>query len=145
MSRLRVFVSSVQKELESERLAVVQLVSTDSFLSAHCEPVLYELLPASPQKAVEDCLDVLRTCEIYLCIIYQAYGSKVGKLSITHQEYRGAKAKKMDILAYIKDSQDTQREAGTQGFFDEIRKDGFKYKRFATYPDLQREVRTSLL
>ncbi len=38
--RLRVFVSSVQKELEDERLIVQNLVNTDSFLSAHCVPVL---------------------------------------------------------------------------------------------------------
>ena len=33
--RLRVFVSSVQKEMEDERLVVQQLLSTDSFLAAH--------------------------------------------------------------------------------------------------------------
>ena len=50
---LRIFVSSVQKELEDERLIVQNLVSTDSFLSAHCAPILYELEPASPENAVE--------------------------------------------------------------------------------------------
>ena len=48
---LRIFVSSVQKELEDERLIVQNLVSTDPFLSAHCVPVLYEFEPASPSKA----------------------------------------------------------------------------------------------
>jgi len=42
---LRIFVNSVQKELEDERLIVQNLVSTDPFLSAHCVPVLYELEP----------------------------------------------------------------------------------------------------
>lgn len=37
---LRIFVSSVQKELEDERLIVQNLVNTDPFLSAHCLPVL---------------------------------------------------------------------------------------------------------
>jgi hypothetical protein len=45
MSKLRVFVSSVQKELEHERAAVAQLISTDPFLLKHCEPVLYDKEP----------------------------------------------------------------------------------------------------
>jgi len=52
----RVFVSSVQKELEDERLIVQNLVNTDPFLAAHCVPVLYELEPASPEKALDGCL-----------------------------------------------------------------------------------------
>lgn len=52
-AKLRVFVSSVQKELEDERLIVQNLVNTDSFLSAHCVPVLYEfeLLPGHLPRA----------------------------------------------------------------------------------------------
>ncbi len=48
--KLVVFVSSVQKELEDERLIVQNLVNTDAFLSAHCAPVLYEFEPASPER-----------------------------------------------------------------------------------------------
>jgi len=43
-AKLRLFVSSVQKELEDERLIVQNLVNTDAFLSAHCVPVLYEFV-----------------------------------------------------------------------------------------------------
>jgi ATP-dependent DNA helicase RecG len=34
--KLRVFASSVQKELEDERLIVQNLLNTDAFLSDHC-------------------------------------------------------------------------------------------------------------
>lgn len=51
IGKLRVFVSSVQKELENERLGVLSLLSTDQFLAAHLQAVLYELEPASSQKA----------------------------------------------------------------------------------------------
>jgi hypothetical protein len=54
-TRLRVFVISAQKELEDERLIVQNLVNTDSFLSVHCVPVLFELEPASPDNALESC------------------------------------------------------------------------------------------
>ena len=55
-ARLRVFVSSVQKELEDERVIVQNLLNTDPFLSAHCLPLLYEFEPASPDRALEGCL-----------------------------------------------------------------------------------------
>ena len=87
---LRVFVSSVQKELEDERLIVQNLVSTDLFLSAHCVPVLYEFEPASADKALEGCLKSLDACHVYLLIVGVQYGTPVDKMSITHAEYRRA-------------------------------------------------------
>ncbi len=47
MGKLRIFVSSVQKELENERTAVAEINTTDPFLNVHCMPVLYEYEPAS--------------------------------------------------------------------------------------------------
>jgi len=52
-TKLCVFVSSVQKELEDERLIVQNIINTDGFLSAHCSPVLYEFEPASPLTALD--------------------------------------------------------------------------------------------
>ena len=37
----RIFISSVQKELELERAAVAGLITTDPFLLQHCEPLLF--------------------------------------------------------------------------------------------------------
>jgi hypothetical protein len=62
-NKLSVFVSSVQKELEDERLIVQNLLNTDAFLSVHCVPVLYEFEPASPDKAAEGCLKALDGCQ----------------------------------------------------------------------------------
>jgi len=142
--RLRVFVSSVQKELEDERLIVQNLVNTDSFLSAHCVPVLYEFEPASPDKALEGCLKALDTCQIYLLIVAVQYGSLVGDLSVTHAEYRRAKAKKLPVLAFIKGDRNVKREEATNVFLREIDADGPKYKRFGNVIELQKEVRTAL-
>ena len=75
---LRVFVSSVQKELEDERLIVHNLLTTDPFLSAHCTPVLLELEPASPEKAIEACLRVLDTCDVAVLVVAVEYGALVG-------------------------------------------------------------------
>jgi ATP-dependent DNA helicase RecG len=67
--KLRIFVSSVQKELENERLTVLSLVTTDFFLLSHCDAVLYEHAPASPEKSAEECLELLDTCDVCLSII----------------------------------------------------------------------------
>ncbi len=143
--RLRVFVSSVQKELEDERLIVQNLVNTDSFLSAHCVPVLYEFEPASPDKALEGCLKALDTCQIYVLIVAVQYGSLVGDLSVTHAEYRRAKAKKLPVLAFIKGDRNVKREEATDAFLREIDADGPKYKRFGNVIELQKEVRAALV
>jgi len=94
-TKLCVFVSSVQKELEDERLIVQNLMNTDGFLSVYCTPVLYELEPASPEKALEGCLQSLDGCQVYLLIVGSEYGTPVGRLSITHSDYRRAKDRKL--------------------------------------------------
>jgi predicted HTH transcriptional regulator len=144
-AHLRVFVSSVQKELEDERLIIQNLVSTDPFLAAHCTPVLYEFEPASPDKALEGCLRSLDACHVYLLIVAVQYGTPVGEVSITHAEYRRAKARQLPVLAFIRGERQVKREAGTVALLAELDADGPKYKRFGNVIELQKEVRAALL
>ena len=141
----RVFVSSVQKELEDERVIVQNLVTTDPFLAAHCAPVLYEYEPASPDQALEGCLKSLEGCQVYLLIVGVQYGTRVGDLSITHTEYRRAKKRKLPVLAFIKGERSVKRETGTEALLAELDADGFKYKRFGNVIELQKEVRAALV
>jgi len=143
--KLHIFVSSVQKELEDERLIVQNLVNTDVFLSSYCVPVLYEFEPASPEKALEGCLQSLEKCQVYILIIGVEYGTSVGALSITHAEYRQAKAKKLPVLAFIKGDGRMKREEGTAKLLEELFADGPKYKRFGNVIELQKEVRAALV
>ncbi|MCL5268278.1 MAG: helix-turn-helix domain-containing protein [Bacteroidetes bacterium] len=144
-SKLRVFVSSVQKELEDERLIIQNLMNTDPFLSSHCVPVLYEFEPASPEKAAEGCLRELAGCQIYLLIVGAEYGSVVRGLSITHAEFRKAKELHLPVLAFIKGDRNLKREAGTDSLLKELTEDGLKYKRFGNVIELQKEVRAALV
>ena len=116
MESVRIFVSSVQKELENERVTVQQLIHTDPFLSAHCIPVLYEYEPASPKKAVRDCLETLNGCQIYVLIVWQQYGSCIGKLSITHHEYRSAKERKLPVGIHQGTTEPETREENPGAF-----------------------------
>ena len=144
-AKLRLFVSSVQKELEDERLIVQNLVNTDSFLSAHCVPVLYEFEPASPDKALEGCLRTLDECQVYVLIVGVQCGVSVGELSITHREYRRAKERRLPVLAFIRGDRSVKREEGTVGLLWELDQDGLKYKRFGNVIELQKEVRAALV
>jgi predicted HTH transcriptional regulator len=144
-NKLSVFVSSVQKELEDERLIVQNLLNTDAFLSAHCTPVLYEFEPASPGKALEGCLESLDGCQVYLLIVGAHYGTRVGAISLTHAEYRRAKGRELPVLAFIKGDRSVKREEGTTALLAEIDADGFKYKRFANVIEIQKEVRAALV
>lgn len=142
---LRIFVSSVQKELEDERLIIQNLVNTDPFLSAHCLPVLYEFEPASPDKTMDGCLKVLDGCNVYLLIVGVQYGTMMNDVSITHAEYRRAKESMIPILAFIKGERQLHREQGTIKLLAELDADGLKYKRFGNVIELQKEVRAALV
>jgi hypothetical protein len=56
----KVFISSAQKELEAERLALLALLTTDPFLKDHVEPVLFERLPPPSRPTGKPHLDTLK-------------------------------------------------------------------------------------
>jgi predicted NACHT family NTPase len=139
-----IFVSSVQKELENERVTIQDLVENDPFLSAHYTSLLYESEPAYPENTLDGCLNALNNCQVYLLIVGVKYGTLVGEISITHREYRYAKEKNLPILVYIKGERNIEREPGTQALLREIDSDDFKYKRFRNVRELKNEVNGSL-
>lgn len=143
--KIKIFVSSVQKELEDERVIIQNLLSTDDYLSAHCLPILYEFEPASPEKALEGCLTSLNHCQVYLLVVAAKYGTIIGGRSITHEEYRHARKLKLPVLAFIKGDRKKEREKGTQELLGELDEDGPKYKRFGNVIELQKEVRAALV
>jgi predicted HTH transcriptional regulator len=147
VSKLRVFVSSVQKELEHERAAVAQLISTDPFLLKHCEAFLYEKEPPAGRPNPKAYLDDLRSCQIYLLMVDLEYGRPGGDISATHEEYRQAQAAKLPTLVFIcglDRKHDDAREAKTKEFIDEIKGAGFKYVRFHDREDLKPALRSAL-
>lgn len=144
-AKLRIFVSSVQKELEDERLIVQNLVNTDPFLSTQCIPVLFEFEPASPTRALQGCLESLDRCDVYLLIVGVEYGTLVGDVAITHAEYRRAKERSLPVLAFIKGDRGLEREEGTLDLLAELEADGPTYRRFGNVVQLQKEVRAALV
>lgn len=147
LKKLRVFVSSAQKEMEHERVAVASLITTDPFLLQHCEPVLFEQEPAPAKPVKQPYLKCLASCQVYPLLLFKEYGRRDGELSATHHEYRRAQKLKLPTLVFVKgdNSVDAARSAEARAFFDEIRRDRHTYKRFVDREDLKPEVRNGLL
>nr|WP_314716094.1 DUF4062 domain-containing protein [uncultured Fretibacterium sp.] len=143
--RIRVFISSVQKELLDERMALQILLSTDPFLAGHCVPVLFEEQPAGLQPKAQAYLELLRTCHVYLGIVWKEYGRSVDGLSATHHEYRLAQELKLPTLMTIKGDSDLGRAAETEEFIKEIKSDNHTYERFEDVEVLQERVRARLI
>ena len=102
MSLIRIFISSVQKELELERAALAGMISTDPFLLQHCVPVLFEQEAPPARPAKKPYLDALKGCHAYVLMIANEYGRRDGSLSATHEEYRMARELELPTVVFLK-------------------------------------------
>jgi len=143
MKPIRLFISSVQKELELERAAVAGLVSTDPFLLQHCVPVLFDKESPPPRPAKKPYLAALKACEAYVLMIANEYGQADGEISATHEEYRMAQELELPTVVLLKGKDDARLD-DTKALIDEIKKDGFTYKRFHDREDLRLMMRDAL-
>jgi predicted HTH transcriptional regulator len=134
---IRIFISSVQKELEFERAAVAGLITTDPFLVQHCVPVLFEKEPPAARPTRQGYLATLRDCALYVLILANEYGQPDGDLSATHHEYREAQKLKLPTVVFVRGAKDDARSPEVRALIDEIKKDGYKYVRFHDREDLK--------
>ncbi|MFA5262540.1 MAG: ATP-binding protein [Opitutaceae bacterium] len=134
---LRIFISSVQKELELERATIAGLITTDPFLLQHCVPLLFEKEPPPPRPSRQPYLEALRGCAIYVLIIANEYGQPDGELSATHHEYRQAQELKLPTIVFLKGLKDDTRSPEVRALIAETKKDGYTYRRFHDREDLK--------
>jgi predicted HTH transcriptional regulator len=137
MKPIRIFISSVQKELELERAAVAALISTDPFLLQHCVPVRFDKEPPPPRPAHKPYLAALKSCQAYVLILANEYGDTAGELSATHEEYRLAQKLNLPSVVFLKGATDDSRKPEVKALIREAKKDGFTYKRFHDREDLR--------
>jgi predicted HTH transcriptional regulator len=130
MIRLKVFISSVQKELRAERIAIGCFLSTDDFLRECTTPRIFEDYPQPLRPNPRAYLDLLRQCQVYLLLIGSEYGADAGEgLSATYEEYRLAQQLQLPTLVCVK-GHDENREAKEADFFREICDAHHTYSRF---------------
>ena len=74
MSKIKLFISSVQSEFEAERKALANFLRADALLSKFFEPFLFEELPAIDKNVQQVYLNEVESSNIYLGIIGKKYG-----------------------------------------------------------------------
>lgn len=138
--KYRVFISSVQKESEVERVSIAGKISSDPKLSALCDVVLYEKEALSGKRITKPYLKCLDSCDIYVLLMDREYGPSAGAISATHEEYRHALKRDMPMMIFVRGSDDQKRKRETRSFFKEIKRDGHTYRRFHDRVDLLPEI-----
>ena len=94
--------SSVQKELEPERLALFSLLTTDPTLKDYVEPVLFEQLSPPPRPIKKPYLKTLKTCQVYILMLDREYAPDGFTTSATHEEYDLACSMGIPTLTLLK-------------------------------------------
>ncbi|MFZ2491412.1 MAG: ATP-binding protein [Thermoanaerobaculia bacterium] len=110
-THLRIFISSVQRELESVRSDLKAYLLGDPFLQKFvAEVFLFEDLPASDRRADETYLAEIDRCHIYIGIFGNEYGSEdAAGVSPTECEYDRASEKHKTRLVYVWGLDDSKR------------------------------------
>jgi ATP-dependent DNA helicase RecG len=151
MKRYRIFVSGVQKELESERRAIKDSILNDDLLSEYFDVFLFEDVCAKSKSAESLYLNKVADSDIYIGILGQQYGSvSKGDISPVEKEFRAAKSAHKTILIYLKgkhSTDDKKRDLRIQGLIKEIgdAKEGFIRRRFEGLQELVHLVHASLV
>lgn len=110
MNRRRIFVSSVQKELEEERYAIRDYIRDDPLLSQFFEVFLFEDLPAADRDPQNVYLHQVGVCDLYLGLFGDEYGwpNEDGK-SPTELGFDEASRLSKIRLIYVKGANDDSR------------------------------------
>jgi len=111
MKKQQIFISSVQKELATERRAVRDFIRDDALFGQYFDVFLFEDLPAADRRADETYLDEVSASAIYLGLFANDYGSTDDKgISPTEHEFDRATDDSIYRLAFIKGSDDSKRD-----------------------------------
>ncbi len=109
--KLKVFVSSVQKEFQQVRKDLKAFLLGDAVLRRFISEVfLFEDLPAKDRRSDEVYLEEVKRCHIYLGIFGYEYGAEDNKgISPTEHEYDYASKLGKTRLIYVWGSDDSRR------------------------------------
>jgi len=115
-TRLRIFISSVQKELAQQRLDLKAFLLGDAVLRRFISDVfLFEEIPARDQRADTVYLQELEQCDLYLGIFGNEYGFEdADGISPTEREFDHASQLGIPRFIYVWGSSDKQRDVKMQ-------------------------------
>jgi len=119
-ARLKIFISSVQKEFAKERKALRDYVQGDPLLRRFFDIFLFEDLPARDQRADDVYLEEVHNSDIYLALFGNQYGAPDKKgFSPTHREFNEATRLGKERLIFVKGMTDDNRQPKMKALIDE--------------------------
>lgn len=145
MSRIGVFISSVQREFADERRAICDHLTHDPLMRRFFDPFLFEDLPASDRRPEDVYLDEVRGSEIYVGLFGREYGSAdAGGPSPTEQEFDCATEVRSHRLIFIRAATGEERDPRMRALIDKAQAELVR-KRFATPDELLEGLRSALV
>ncbi len=110
MTPLRIFISSVQKELSHERESLREYLRGDPLMRGFFEVFLFEDAPASDRRPDQLYLEEVERCDLYIGLFGNDYGSEDGEgVSPTEREFDRATAIGAHRLIFVKGKDDGAR------------------------------------
>jgi hypothetical protein len=108
----RVFISSVMREFEPYREAARRGV-----VDAGLKPILMEHIPSLDVSSRTACLDLVRSCDVYIAVIGDRAGSSPLGRPVVEEEFEEARKKKMPRLIFL---QEVSRDAETNALAERL-------------------------
>ena len=140
MSKIKLFISSVQSEFEAERKALANFLRADALLSKFFEPFLFEELPAIDKSVQQVYLNEVESSQIYLGIIGKKYGYRDSEgVSPTEREYDEASRLHKTRFIFLSTDDSSDREKEVNQFIKKIEKEVVR-KSFTELSSLQQGV-----
>ena len=145
-TRLKIFISSVQKEFPDVRRDLKAFLLGDAFLKRFvAEVFLFEELPARDQRADEAYLAEVAACDIYLGLFGNQYGHEDTEgVSATEREFLHATELAKPRLIYVWGQDDHRREAKMRALIHRAGGELIR-RRVSDMPSLNAEVYASLV
>jgi len=145
MPPLRIFISSAQKELATERAALRDYLRGDALLRRFFEVFLFEDLPATDRRADAVYLAEVKKSDIYLGIFGNDYGPENPQgLSPTEREFDRATALAKPRLIFVRGADDTARHPKMRALIHRAG-DQLIRRRFTDATDLKAAVYAALV
>ena len=110
IGKIRIFISSVQREFADERTALRDYVRDDPLLGQRFEMFVFEDVPATDQRPDELYLDEVAKCELYVGLFGDEYGFEDAEgVSPTEREFDQATALEKPRLIFLKGAGERER------------------------------------
>ena len=143
MKKIKIFISSVQKEFANERKELGEYIFSDSLLGVFFETFLFEQLPAVDIGVDNVYLIEVDKCDIYLGLLGREYGFEdVKGISPTEREFDRATINNKNRFVYIKKVKN--RHSKENAFVNKVQ-NVLVRKSFTTLSELKTAVYSSLV